>query len=599
MSTRARVGLVAAGIAALAFAWSLALAITGGVEVVLAGHKIASHDPMRLFWIGVVATGVWVWSRGAGRTWQQWQSIAGRVSPRTLALAAAALIVTLGIVHSTKAGTGADSYGYVSETDFWIAGGHPLEQPWVNEVPWPDAEWTFAPLGYRPVEPTTTPPTIVPTYSAGLPWLYGAVKRIAGHCAMFLVVPIAGGVLIFATYGIGRRLGSPVIGAIAACLVATSPIVMYMVPLPMSDVPVAAAWTAAIFFLFGAGFGNAIGAGLATACAIAIRPNLAPCAVALAAWYLIDRRKFSRAIAFGLCAAIGVVAIAWVNHRLYGSMGRSGYGKLNEQIMLANFVPNLRLYLGWLLETQTWAVLAGIAAVVVPLRWFWPDVVDRRPLWILALFTIVLSIEYTGYLVFDVWMYLRFFLPVWPLMMLGLASIAVRLTRLNSPALALTVAGYLAALIVSRYLEGVGRGAWQQWKDAQRDAAIVATVGASIEPNAVVLSMIHSGSMRYYGGRMTLRYDIMKPEWIDRSVAWLQDHGAHPYLLLADWEVTKFRDRFGSSHAVERLSSPLATFPGSSTQLFDLVGDTKPPRVIDAPPRCVEPVQPPIFRLSR
>lgn len=599
MRSRARVGAIAAGIAVLAYAWALWLAWTGGFAVVLAGYQFATHDPMRLFWIGVYATAIWIWTRGAARTWQQWLALAGRVRPGYVALAAAALLVALGIVYGTKSATGADSYGYVSEADFWIAGGRPIAQPWVTDAPWPDAEWTFSPLGYRPSLLPTNPPTIVPTYSPGLSWLFGAVKRLAGHCAIFLAVPISGGVLILATYGLGRRLGSPAAGAIAACLVVTSPIVMYMVPLPMSDVPVAAAWTAAIFFLFGGGAANAAAAGLATACAIAIRPNLAPCAVALAAWYLIDRRAIARVIAFGACAAIGVVAIAWVNHRLFGSIATSGYGKLNEQITIANIPANVRLYLGWLLETQTWAVLAGIAAVALPIRWFWPDATDHRRVWILTLFTIIVFVEYTGYLVFDSWMYLRFFLPIWPLLMLGLASIGLRLTRLNSPAVALTVAGCLAALIVSRYLEGIGRGAWQQWKDAQRDAAIAAQVGASLEPNAVVLSMIYNGSMRYYGGRMTLRYDILKPEWIDRSVAWLAGRGAHPYLLLADWERVKFRDRFPGTAALERLSSPLATFSGSTTQLFDLSGQSGPARVIDVPLGCTKPASAPSLHLSR
>lgn len=594
--------------AVLAFGWALWIGLSGGFEIALLGRKFASHDPMRLFWIGLVATAVWAWSRGAARTWDQWSAVVGRVSPRTMAVAAAALIVTLGAMYSTKSGTGADSYGYVSETDFWIEGGRPIAQPWVTQAPWPEAEATFAPLGYRPSLTPTDPPTIVPTYSPGLPWLFGAAKRIAGQCAMFLVVPIAGGVLILATYGLGRRLGSPAMGALAASLVATSPIVMQMVPLPMSDVPVGAGWTAALFFLFGGGVGNAIGAGLATACAIAIRPNLAPCAVVLAAWYVIDRgpqgspdrrRLVARAIAFGACAALGVAAIAWANHRLFGSIATSGYGKLSDQISPANMPANARLYLSWLSDTETWAAVAGVIAVVLPIRMFWPDVRDRRPLWIIALFAIVVCVEYTGYLVFDSWIYLRFFLPIWPLVMLGLASIALRFTRLGSPVVALAVAGCLAALLVSRYVDGAGRGAWQQWKGAQRDTAIAARVGAEIEPNAVVLSMIHGGSMRYYGGRMTLRYDLLKPEWLDRSVAWLQDHGAHPYLLLADWEVKKFSDRFAGTRTLERLSSPLATFAGTTTQLFDLVGERRTTRIIDVGTGCLEPVHSSSFQWAR
>jgi hypothetical protein len=73
----------------------------------------------------------------------------------------------------------------------------------------------------------------------------------------------------------------------------------------------------------------------------------------------------------------------------------------------------------------------------------------------------------------------------------------------------------------------------------------------------------------------------------------------HPYLLIAGWEEKKFRDLFPGSLAVARLSSPLATFRGSTTQLFDLVGDTGPAQVIDVPIGCAEPVPARPFRLSR
>ena len=46
----------------------------------------------------------------------------------------------------------------------------------------------------------------------------------------------------------------------------------------------------------------------------------------------------------------------------------------------------------------------------------------------------------------------------------------------------------------------------------------------------------HSGTVRYYAGRVTLRFDLLDPAWLDRAIAWLEARGHHPYILLEDWE---------------------------------------------------------------
>ena len=51
-------------------------------------------------------------------------------------------------------------------------------------------------------------------------------------------------------------------------------------------------------------------------------------------------------------------------------------------------------------------------------------------------------------------------------------------------------------------------------------------------PNSVLLTSERSGSMRYYGGRVTLRYDLLHPEWLDRAVAWLTTRGVRVYAVL-------------------------------------------------------------------
>src|SRR5262249_10864880 len=145
----------------------------------------------------------------------------------------------------------------------------------------------------------------------------------AGMCALYMVVPLAGGALVFATYWIGRRLGRPWVGLGAAWLVATSPTLLYMVVQPMSDVPAAAAWAiAAARVLGGTAASPALG-GIAAGAAIVVRPNLAPLAIPLAFW--IVRRRRTSALWFLTPTAVGAAIVAVINTRVHGSPLASGY----------------------------------------------------------------------------------------------------------------------------------------------------------------------------------------------------------------------------------------------------------------------------------
>jgi hypothetical protein len=130
-----------------------------------------------------------------------------------IAAALAAIVTGTGLIWSTRVAAGADAYGYVSQADLWLRGDLHIDQSFGASVPWPLARWTFTPLGYRP-EPDGY--RIVPQYAPGLPLLMAGFKAVAGQCAMFWVVPLCGGALVFATYAIGRRIGRPVVGLAAA-----------------------------------------------------------------------------------------------------------------------------------------------------------------------------------------------------------------------------------------------------------------------------------------------------------------------------------------------------------------------------------------------
>src|SRR5579864_3853793 len=108
--------------------------------------------------------------------------------------------------------------------------------------PWPLADWTWTPLGYRPSPHERG--AIVPIYSPGYPLLMALFQFVAGFQAGFVVVPLCGALTVWCTYVIGRRVtGAPWLSLWGALLVAASPAFLYQLMNAMSDVPVMAAWT--------------------------------------------------------------------------------------------------------------------------------------------------------------------------------------------------------------------------------------------------------------------------------------------------------------------------------------------------------------------
>ena len=329
----ARAAALAATLAAAL--WAAVLIFVGGFDLQLAGLTLSSHQPMRPILWGSAALAVFVLTNGVERTARAWTRVIALFNPALVAVAIALAAFVVGTAYATTVGNASDAYGYVSQADLWLRGDLRVPQPWASEPPWPRAEWTFAPLAYRPVE-GPGPAAIVPVYSPGLPLLMAAAKRVGGHAAMFLVVPITGAILTLATYGIGRRLGSSGAGVIAAWFVLASPVFLFILALPMTDVPVAAFWTLAFYFVLVRGVGGGIGAGAAAALAILVRPNLVWLAGILGAWLARDlaapgdgapskQVRVWRLLVFSIAVAAAAVAVGVIFNHLYGSPFRSGY----------------------------------------------------------------------------------------------------------------------------------------------------------------------------------------------------------------------------------------------------------------------------------
>jgi hypothetical protein len=590
--TIARAAALAIVVASLA--WAVWIAAFGGFDSTVAGVRLRSNNPNRVLLISAVALigyllagGVVPVSRAVTRLRSWTRALAGR--PHWIALAVAIAATAVAVANSTRIAGGADAYGYVSQAELWIAGDLEVQQPWVQRVPWPNAAWTFTPLGYRPVEGKGS---IVPTYSPGLPMLMAAAKRLGGQCALFAVVPVCLGIAVLATFGLGQRLGSPPAGLVGSWLVATSPVVLEVSLESLTDVPVMAAWSAAYYFLLGTGLWRPLAAGLCAAVAILIRPNLVPLVMPMAAWFFLrqstDRSRVAGAGTFAAGALPGVVAVALINRSLYGSALTSGYGSLSDAFAWGHVMPNVVRFVTWIVETQTPLALLGLAALAVPLRRIWPAVADRRVFLAIGLFLAVLWAQYAAYLVFDSAGYLRFLLPGWPFMMVGLGAIVAAVWRVNVPALRLVAAIVVIGLGVWNARTAVERSVFEQRQAARHEAPIGQIVRAHTPENSVVLAVHRSGSLRYYAGRVTLRYDMLDPDWLDRATAWLQDRGVRVYAVLDERETAEAKQRFAGQQRATAFDRPVLVYAPAGTALFDLSAvpspSSKPLIITDAFP---------------
>jgi hypothetical protein len=191
-----------------------AVAATGGADWAVGPLRVRAHEPWRLLGAGGLLLGASAWLGGRRFTRALEQAWAARDRYAPIAAAAAAVgAAAVGFVWGIGVAGSADAYGYVSQALLWLQ-GVPIEpQPLAAAVPWPQAEWSLSPLGYRP---GIQPGTIVPTYAPGLPLTMALATALGGPGAVFIVVPLLGAAAVWLTYLVGRQYADSTSGAAAA-----------------------------------------------------------------------------------------------------------------------------------------------------------------------------------------------------------------------------------------------------------------------------------------------------------------------------------------------------------------------------------------------
>ena len=103
-----------------------------------------------------------------------------------------------------------------------------------------------------------------------------------------------------------------------------------------------------------------------------------------------------------------------------------------------------------------------------------------------------------------------------------------------------------------------------RWRDHEQRYVRAAGRAAELTPaGAVLFSSQHSGSLRYYADRMTLRYDLLAEGHLDSAIRELKGLGRPSFLVIDEWERADFRRRFAGRNRAGGLEwGPLARVPG-------------------------------------
>jgi len=472
---------------------------------------------------------------------------AGRRALLAIVIAACAAYLQF---HVRIAG-GLDSYGYVSTARLIASGRLHEPQPLAEVLPFEHAIAAATPLGHVPALDGRSS---VPRFPLGLPLvmaLFGAVAAAGGPFFVPLVMSFAALALI---YDIVRRWDVALTGGVAAAVVAVDPVFVVSAIQPMSDAPAACWLLAAIWGIQTPGRDPASGhaepngiwwgifAGICAGMAALTRPVLFPAAFVLAL-VALTRDRNRRGLACAGAVMVFVALQMTLNVFMYGGVSMSGYGTTSHMFELSGSrtAANISNYAKWLRYTGA------------PAPWlFWPFALMAlgrdRFAWELSAIGAAAAAPFLFYTVFDTWAALRFPLPfeiIGTLISIrALSHVADRVTVLRSwrAALLIMVAfGY--GIAGQRFVvrEDVAHSALPE----EKFVLVGEWFKTQTSDRAVVLSSLHSGPIRMYGQRQTVRWDEIPATALRATVDRLVSAGYEPYLALdSPGEPEMFAERF-------------------------------------------------------
>jgi len=511
--------------ATVAFA---AISGTAGVDLELGTLSLRSHSAIRVLVIAVILIAV-RWRTGIA-SFPLWLT-------RVVLLTAICGSVGTWFRFLVSTIGGADSYGYVSASELIARGSLISEAPIAGWLSAANRVAIASPLGWAPAPDGAG---IVPTYPLGLPMLMALVSAVAGPQAVFFVAPFTAALTLLLVNRLARAWYDADTALFATALVAWNPLLITYAKQPMSDVPATMWVVLALTLAVRSSSKSAFGAGLAAGAAVITRPALliAAGAICLASYRSDTPRRRSALSVGGL--AIGLAVQMLIQAYLFGSPFSTGYGDADTLFSFSHLTKNLIIFgrQGWIVLGPLW--ILGLVVGVFAAR---PEP-RSRPALILG----AVLLPYLFYLPFDHWETLRFVLPgIVPLTVTvadGLMHFAR--TPRHHVAAAIMLCAFTAVAVAQSELLLRRSSVWDVASMEARYPLAGDWVNVNTPANAVVLANQHSGSLRWYGKRQTLRWDFIAAEDLAKTVRELESHGAIVYVALEGTESDMFDARFGS-----------------------------------------------------
>jgi hypothetical protein len=281
-------------------------------------------------------------------------------------------------------------------------------------------------------------------------------------------------------------------------------------------------------------------------------------------------------LVFAVATLPFVAFIAVLNGRWYGSPLKSGYGTLSALYSLDRIGPNVRLYAAWFLKAQTPLAFAWLAAPYMVRT----TAAERyRVVLVAIVYPLVMLAIYAPYLTFHEWSYLRFLLPALPVALIAMAAFIDWAARPLPGALRAVALVTLGTWLIGHGVRAAVEAGVPQLRAAEQRYVAVGRFAERATPaNAIYISLQHSGSLRYYTGRPSIRFDYINVD-LHRAIADLERAGWKPYIVLEDWEETQFKEQFASASEEGRLAwRPLARFRARGINIYDPEQMHNPPR---------------------
>jgi hypothetical protein len=430
---------------------------------------------------------------------------------------------------------GADSYGYVSASHL-ITGGRLIDAA-------PIADWLTAanrlaiasPLGWAPAPDGSG---IAPTFPIGTSVMMALFSRVGGGYAVFFVAPLMALLTLALVYRAARDWFDDEVALVAAAILAWNPVFLTYAKQPMSDVPATAWVTLAIVLAFQRSPASAFGAGLAAGAAVITRPALLIAAAAIPFLSSHGDSRYRRFVLSGIGAALGVSIQMAVQAKLFGSPFSTGYGAASGLFAWSHAPVNALIFAKqmWIAFSPLWIVFVVSGLAIAPRELRWRSI---------AVFVAV-TLPYVFYLPFDHWETLRFLLPGIAILSVLVAAAIMRIARRMPLRDTVPVTPVLFAFIFAARSEMLLKDS-SQWAIQSLEARYPIAgewINVNTPPNAVVMANQHSGSLRWYGKRQTIRWDFVEPQQLSTTIGELQSHGAAVYVALEGDEAAMFDQRF-------------------------------------------------------